>query len=127
MAEPKTQHQTKTMQKRTFAKPDESREFSLGRLDLVTLEGVTFGRIVLQPGWRWSASVKPIAKTELCESSHLQVIITGRIHVVMSDGSEMDFAPGDLVYIPPGHDAWVVGNDTLSAIDITGMADYAKR
>lgn len=114
------------MQKKNLSQPDEQREFPKGKLELSTLEGVTFGRATLQPGWRWSESVKPIAQTDSCEAAHLQYHVSGRLHVVMDDGSEMDFDPGDISFLPPGHDAWVVGEDPVVVIDISGMTQYAK-
>lgn len=112
---------------KTFEKPDETRTFPNGKLELVTLGGITFGRATLQPGWKWSTSVKPIVNTKTCESPHLQYHIAGKIHVVMDDGTETEFRPGDVSQIPPGHDAWVVGNEPVVVIDITGMVNYAKR
>ncbi len=114
------------MQKKNTSHPDETRTFEKGKVELVTLGGVTFGRATLQPGWKWSTCVKPIARTKSCEAPHLQYHISGRIHVVMDDGSEADFGPGDVSLVPPGHDAWVVGNEPVVMIDISGMTNYAK-
>ncbi len=114
------------MQKRNLSKPDETRTFNNGKLEVVTLGGVTFGRATLQQGWKWSTSVKPLVKTKSCEAPHLQYQVSGRIHVVMDDGSEDEFGPGDISLIPPGHDAWVVGNEPVVVIDITGMGEYAR-
>lgn len=114
------------MQKKTFGNPDETRKFDRGQLDLVTLGGIAFGRGVFQPGWRWSTSVKPLVKTKSCEAPHLQYHVSGRLHVVMDDGSEAEFGPGDVSLLPPGHDAWVVGDEPAVVIDISGMVDYAK-
>jgi len=93
---------------------------------VVTLGGITFGKGTFHPGWKWSESVKPLVNTKSCEAPHLQYIVSGRMHVVMDDGIETEFGPGDLALVPPGHDAWIVGNETVVAIDITGMGDYAK-
>ena len=109
-----------------FDKPDEVREFPKGRLELVKIGGATVGRAIFQPGWRWATSIQPLAKTKSCEAAHLQFHISGRLHVVMDDGTEMEFGPGDVGHIPPGHDAWVVGNDPVVIVDISGMRDYAK-
>jgi len=114
------------MKKRSFDRPDETRTFDNGQIDLVQLGGVTFGKGIFRPGWKWSESVKPIVKTKSCEAPHLQYIVSGKLHLVMDDGMETDFGPGDLALIPPGHDAWVVGNETVVAIDINGLTDYAK-
>jgi len=114
------------MQKKDLSRPDETRTFEKGRLDLVTLGNVTFGRATLQPGWKWSTAVKPLAKTKSCEAPHLQYHVSGRLHVVMDDGSEAEYGPGEVSLIPPGHDAWVVGDQPVVILDITGMGDYAK-
>ncbi|MGA2093444.1 MAG: cupin domain-containing protein [Sedimentisphaerales bacterium] len=113
--------------KRSMSKPDEKRTFEKGKLELITLGDVTFGRATFEPGWKWSTCVKPIVKTASCEAPHLQYHVSGRIHVVMDDGTEQEFGPGDISLIPPGHDAWVVGDETVVVIDISGMAEYAKR
>jgi mannose-6-phosphate isomerase-like protein (cupin superfamily) len=116
-----------SLQKRNLSQPDEVRTFDKGILELVSLGGITFGRATLQPGWNWSACVMPIAKTNSCEASHLQYHVSGRLHVVMDDGTEEEFGPGDISLLPPGHNAWVVGNDPVVLIDITGSGDYAKK
>ena len=91
------------MQKKTLSAPDEQRSFDKGKIELATLGGVTFGRATLQPGWKWSTCVKPIVNTKSCEASHLQYHISGRLRVRMDDGSEDEFAPGEVSLLPPGH------------------------
>jgi hypothetical protein len=115
-----------SMQRKNFGKPDEVREFSKGKIDLVKLGGVTFGQAVLQPGWKWSTCIKPIAKTESCQASHLQYHISGKLAVRMDDGSEAEYGPGEVSLLPPGHDAWVVGDEPVVVLDISGMVDFAK-
>jgi hypothetical protein len=115
-----------SMQRRDFREPEEIREFPLGRLELVTLGGITFGRARFEPGWKWSTSVKALVKTHSCEAPHLQYHLSGRLRVVMDDGSEAEFGPGQVSLIPPGHDAWVVGKETVEVLDVSGMVDYAK-
>jgi hypothetical protein len=114
------------IEKRALSDPDETRSFDNGQIELVTLGGVTFGRVTLQPGWKWSTSVKPIVKTDSCQASHLAYHIAGRFRVRMDDGSEEEFGPGDVGVVPPGHDAWVVGNEPVVIIDITGATEHAK-
>lgn len=118
--------QTKAMQKKSLNTPDEVRTFDKGKVELATVGTVTFGRASFEPGWKWSESVKPIVKTEYCQAPHVQYQISGRLRVKMADGSEQEFGPGDVGVIPPGHDAWVVGNEPVVAIDISGMTHYAK-
>ena len=111
---------------RGFGKPEEVREFPKGRLELVTIGGATVGRAILQPGWRWSTSVKPIAGTKSCEAPHFQYHVSGVLRVVMDDGTELDCRAGDVSLLPSGHDAWVVGNEPVVVVDFQGMIDYAK-
>jgi len=111
---------------KSFGKPDEVREFPNGRLELAKIGGATVGRAILQPGWSWSSSVKPIAKTESCQAAHFQFHVSGTLRVRMDDGSEFDCNAGDVSLLPPGHDAWVVGNEPAVVVDFQGMLDYAK-
>ena len=107
--------------------PEEIRKFDKGKLELTTFKnGATIGRITLEPRWSWDKCVKPVVKTNSCEAPHTQYMISGRIKVVMDDGSEEEFGTGDTAVIPPGHNAWVVGNETVVGIDFTGLKDYTK-
>jgi hypothetical protein len=101
----------KQAEHKDFGTPDEVREFPKGRLELIKVGGAMVGRAVFEPGWKWSNDVRPIAGTTHCEHRHLGIVISGQLHVVMNDGATMDFVPGDIYEIPPGHDAWVVGDD----------------
>ena len=116
------------MVRKSLDTPEETRPFEdgMGKLELVNLEGGAVGRATFQPGWKWSKHVKPIAQTDSCQAAHLGYFIGGRMKVVMDDGEEMEFGPGDFSIIPPGHDAWVVGQDPVVVVDISGMRDYAK-
>jgi quercetin dioxygenase-like cupin family protein len=109
-----------------FGKPDELRKFDRGKLALLTFHDATVGRAVLEPGWKWSKHVKPTAKTKSCEAPHFQYHVSGVLHVSMDDGTEMDIGPGEISWVPPGHDAWVVGVEPVILIDFQGMVDYAK-
>jgi hypothetical protein len=110
----------------SMEKPHEVREFPLGRVEILKIGESVVGRATFQPGWRWSESLKPIVKTKSCEAPHFQYHISGRLHVLMDDGSEFDCLPGDVVYLPSGHDAWVVGDEPVVVVDFQGMAHYAK-
>ncbi len=116
------------MQKMSLNEPEEVRPFKdgSGRLELVNLEGGPVGRATFEPGWRWSTHVKPIAGTDSCQAPHLGYYVSGRMRVVMDDGQEEEFGPGDFAVIPPGHDAWIVGDEACVVIDWQGFADYAK-
>jgi len=117
---------TEKMQKKNLSRPDETRTFEKGRVELVKVADVTFGRATLEPGWKWSTCVKPLVQTESCQASHLQYHIAGHLRVRMDDGTEAEFGPGDVSMLPPGHDAWVVGQEPVVVVDISGMRDYAK-
>jgi mannose-6-phosphate isomerase-like protein (cupin superfamily) len=112
---------------KSFNKPDEVRTFPKGKLELVKIGGSMIGRAVFEPGWRWSTSVKPIAKTESCQAAHFQYHVSGTLHVVMDDGGQFDCKAGDVSLFPPGHDAWVIGNEPVVMVDFQGMVDYAKQ
>jgi len=88
---------------------------------------VTNRCMTLEPGWRWSNDVKPIAGTEWCEAPHFQYMISGRIHIAMKDGTEADLGAGTVHHLPAGHDAWVVGNEPVVAVDWFGATSYAKK
>jgi quercetin dioxygenase-like cupin family protein len=109
--------------------PDETRPFEagMGQVDLVNVTEHPVGRAVFQPGWRWSKHVKPIVQTETCETLHTGYFISGHMKVKMNDGQEIEFGPGDFAVIPPGHDAWIVGNEPCVLVDWQGFEDYAKR
>jgi quercetin dioxygenase-like cupin family protein len=110
----------------SFSAPDEVRSFDNGRAELVKIGGAEIGRFVFEPGWRWSESVKPIAGTDLCEAPHFQYHVAGTLRIQMADGSEFDAKPGDITSLPSGHDAWVVGDESVVVIDWFGASDYAK-
>jgi len=107
--------------------PDEVRKFENGKIELVKMGGSTIGRAKFEPGWRWSKNVKPIAKTDSCEAPHFQYHVSGVLHIVMNDGTSKDVGPGEISLVPPGHDAWVVGNEPVVVVDFQGLTDYAKQ
>ena len=111
---------------KNFAKPDEVRKFEKGRAEILNTSGGVVGRLILEPGWRWSKHVKPIAGTELCQAPHFQYHVSGTIHIVMADGTEFDAGPGAVTSLPAGHDAWVVGKEPVVLVDFFGATEYAK-
>ena len=111
---------------KSFGKPEDVREFPKGRVDLLKIGGATVGRATFEPGWRWSTSVQPIARTKSCEAPHFQYHVSGVLMVLMDDGTELECKPGDVSLLPSGHDAWVVGNEPAVVVDFQGMVDYAK-
>jgi hypothetical protein len=115
-----------SFEQRVFHTPDEVREFSNGRVEILRFDGGEIGRLVLHPGWRWSQDVKPIAGTDLCEAPHFQYHVAGTVRVKMQDGTEFDATPGQVTSLPSGHDAWVVGDEDVVLVDWWGAANYAK-
>lgn len=100
--------------------------FEKGKIETVTVAGVTLLRETLQPGWKWSEHVKPVVKTESCQKRHLKYIISGRQKVVMNDGTEVELVPGDFAVIEPGHDAWVVGNEPNVLLEMAAIEKPTK-
>lgn len=107
--------------------PEEVRPFEKGKLELVNIGGVAVGRATFEPGWKWSTCVKPLAKTQSCQAPHFGYQLSGTMQIVMDDKTEKTVRAGDVVNIPAGHDAWVVGNEPVVVVDFQGMVDYAKQ
>lgn len=103
------------------------REFPKGRVEVVTVGSTTVTRSTMQPGWRWSECVKPIAGTESCQVQHNGYAISGQIRVRQDDGTEIEINPGDAFSIPPGHDASVLGDEPWVGVDfsLAMAADFA--
>jgi class 3 adenylate cyclase len=111
---------------RNLSSPDEIIEFPRGRAHNVTLGELTVGRLVQEPGWRWSEQIKPIAGTESCQFHHIGVGVSGRAVVRMDDGTEVVISAGDVFDIPPGHDQWVVGDEPAISIIWGGWRGFGK-
>ena len=107
-----------SMEVKSFESPDEVRQFEgNGQVEVVNIGGQVVGRGTFEPGWKWSRNVKPIAQTESCEVSHIGYVVSGRMRVFMDDGSEDEVGPGQVMAIPPGHDAEVIGDEPCVSID----------
>ncbi len=116
------------IESKSFDSPDETRTPTNTKLEAVTVGGATVARLTLQPGWRWSEAIKPVVGTESCAVHHLGVLLSGNMHVVHDDGTEVDIGPGSAYNIQPGHDAWVVGDAEVTGIefDTKTAATFAK-
>ena len=114
------------LQRRRFSDATDVRVFPHGQVDVVELDDVVVGRMTYEPGWRWSVDVKPIAGTDRCQFHHLGVTLEGRLRVEMPDGTELEIGPGDVFEIPPGHDAWVVGDAAWISVDFEAMRTYGR-
>lgn len=117
---------TAGLQVKSLDRPEETRHFEKGRVDLAHVGESVVGRATFQPGWKWSECVKPLAGTDLCQQTHIGYVISGRMAILMADGTLKEVGPGDAMYCPPGHDAWVIGNEPVVTLDFAGMATYAK-
>jgi uncharacterized cupin superfamily protein len=111
-----------------FDSPDEVRPFEgKGQAEVVQLAGHAVAKGTFEPGWKWSENVKPIAGTDSCQAAHFGYVLSGRMRVHMDDGTEAEIGPGDVVAIPPGHDAEVPGPEACVMVDFGEIGDYAKR
>jgi hypothetical protein len=110
-----------------FESPDEVREFSKGRMELVTIAGQTLGRANYRPGWKWSDDVGPGVNASRCSVEHLGIVLEGHATAAFDDGRVLDLTPGTIFYIPPvPHDSWVVGDVPYVSLHLLGAAKYAK-
>lgn len=110
------------IERKRVEQADETRVFDgKGQIELVHIGAGAVGRATFQPGWRWSEHVGPTVGSDTCDAYHLSYVISGRQRVVMNDGTEMEFGPGDVAFVSPGHDGWVVGDEPCVLVDFAGM------
>ena len=109
-----------------FERPDEVREFEHGKFELVTLGGMTIGRATYLPGWKWSEHVGAAQGLTSCHVEHVGMVVSGRATAAMDDGAVVEMRAGDIFYIPPGHDSWVVGDESYVSLHVMGSEGYAK-
>ena len=110
-----------------FETPDEVREFELGKFELVHMGKMTVGRATYQPGWKWSAHVGAAMGLTSCTVEHVGMVVAGAAVAAMDDGRIIEMRAGDLFYIPPGHDSWVVGDEHYVSLHFMGAEDYAAK
>ncbi len=115
-----------SIERKALDQPDETRPIDKGTVEIVKLDAGTVMRTTFEPGWRWSECVKPVVGGDSCQVDHFGYCISGQMHVQMNGGEEMDIGAGDAMRIPPGHDAWVVGEEPYVGVDFQGGAEYAK-
>jgi class 3 adenylate cyclase/quercetin dioxygenase-like cupin family protein len=114
------------LRRKRFDRPDEVRIVERARVELIELGELAVGRAIFEPGWRWSDHVKPIVGTESCQVHHLGYVLSGHLHVEMTDGASLEVVGGDAFEIPPGHDAWVIGDEPWISVDWAGRRLFAK-
>jgi hypothetical protein len=111
---------------KSFDSPDDRRTPDKTTVDVVRLAGATVARLTFQPGWRWSECVKPVVGTPSCQVRHVGAIVSGRLHVVHDDGAEAEVGPGEAYVIEPRHDAWVIGDQVVVALEFESAETYAR-
>ena len=109
-----------------FEEPDELITLPLLTSQVVILGEVYLARSVHEPGWRWSEHVKPVVGTPSCQHHHPGVVVGGQMEVVTDSGARRRFGAGEALDVPPGHDAWVVGDEPLVTIEFTGVRGWGK-
>jgi class 3 adenylate cyclase len=115
------------LQHKKLERPDEVRPYvARGRTEIYQLDDVVVGRMIMEPGWRWSVDVQPTVGTDRCPYHHMGLALSGVLHVELEDGSELDIGPNEVYEIPPGHDAWVTGDQAWVGLDFAGARAYAR-
>ena len=114
-----------TLRKKSFNAPDATHVLPNTKIEIVSFDDMSVVRATLESGWRWSEHIKPIAGTESAEETHFSYILSGRFHIVMNDGTETDLGPGDIAIVPPGHQAWVIGDEPVVSLDFQGASRNA--
>lgn len=108
-----------------FEHPDEVRTFEKGKFELVHIGGMTIGRATYEPGWKWSEHVGKALGKSTCDVEHVGIVVSGRATAAMGDGRVVEMKAGDIFFIEPGHDSWVVGDDTYVSLHLMGAGQYA--
>lgn len=109
-----------------FEQADEVRTFDKGRFEVVHIGGMTIGRATYEPGWKWSEHVGKAIGKKSCDVEHVGIVVSGRATAAMDDGRVIEMKAGDIFYIEPGHDSWVVGNEPYVSVHLMGASQYAK-
>ena len=110
-----------------FEKPDETLTFEKGKFEIVHVGGMTIGRATYEPGWRWSLHVGPAIGASSCLVEHVGIVVSGRATAAMDDSTITEMRPGDVFYIAPGHDSWVIGDEPYISLHFLGVDHYANR
>jgi quercetin dioxygenase-like cupin family protein len=110
-----------------FEHPDEVRTFEKGKFELVQIGGMTIGRASYEPGWKWSVHVGKAADAKSCMVEHIGLVVSGSATAAMDDGRVIEMKAGDLFYIAPGHDSWVVGDEPYVSLHFLGASEYARK
>jgi len=109
--------------KANFSDPDVTKTTPKAKLQIINVAGFTMGLRTLEPGWRWSTHMQPLAKTSSCQIRHVGYVVSGRMGFVMDDGTALEVGPGDVFDVHQGHDTWTVGESPVVFIDMIGAAE----
>jgi hypothetical protein len=110
---------TSNYESKSLPESKEIVQLDRAKVQSVSVAGKKVARFELKKGWRWSTDIKPLVKTEWCEAPHFQYLISGRFRTKLKDGTEFEAKAGDVYSVPPGHDAWVVGDEPAVGIEFT--------
>jgi quercetin dioxygenase-like cupin family protein len=111
---------------RRFESPDEIRQFPLGTFEIVHIGGLTIGRAIYQPGWKWSEHVGPSLGLTRCPVEHVGLVLSGTATAAFEDGTVVELSTGELFSIPATpHDSWVVGDEPYVSLHLLGADHYA--
>ena len=113
------------LQSKSFATSGEVRRFPNGYTNVLRLDETVVGYGVYEPGWRWTADMPGVAGSATCQLHHVGFAVSGRLHVVADNGQEMDVEGQSVYEIPPGHDAWVDGDEPFITVDWTSARVWA--
>lgn len=112
--------------KKNLSKPDEVRNLSKSKIEVFRIGEFNAMRVTFQPGWKWSKDIGPTVGRDRCDTRHVGYVLSGKCRIVLSDGTQYDLGPGDLMEIPAGHDGWVIGSEPFVALDFIGGETYGK-
>jgi class 3 adenylate cyclase len=101
--------------------PDETVEVAGIVEDVIEIGDFTVGRVFHPAGWRWSKDMKPLVGGDWCAARHVGVVISGRFRVELKDGTTFEVGPNEVHDIPPGHDAYVLGDEPVVTIEWSGL------
>jgi quercetin dioxygenase-like cupin family protein len=110
-----------------FEQPDEVRSFEKGKFELVRIGGMTIGRATYEPGWKWSQHVGKATGAKSCQVEHVGLVVSGCATAAMDDGRMIEMKAGDVFYVAPGHDSWVVGDAPYVSLHFLGANEYAQK
>jgi class 3 adenylate cyclase len=114
------------LQRKSFTAPDQVRRFPNGRVEIVQLDETAIGRFVYEPGFRWSRDMAAVAGTGSCQHRHVGYAFGGHLGVQMDDGTTLELHGGEAFEIPPGHDAWVIGDVAWDSVEFTSARTFAE-